>query len=262
MRWLVVNAAPDLREQINRETALHPKTGLRSSPIAGVILTNGDVDAVAGLLNLRERTPFSIYAHARILEVLEANPIFGVLAPDVVRRVPCTLEETFVPRDVGGNDIGLRVTPFAVPGKIALFMEDAHDSDDFGTQEGDTVGLEFSDAEGSARLLYIANCARLTDMLCARCNGADLLFFDGTLWRDDEMVVSREGQKTGQRMGHIFMTGPRGSIAGLAELALGRRIFIHINNTNPVLLSDSAERRELEAAGWEVAYDGMELTLP
>ena len=261
-RWFLVNAAPDLREQINRQAQLHPKEGLRSSPMAGVILTNGDVDALAGLLHLRERTPLALYAHPRILAVLEENPIFRVLAQEVVDRIPFALEETLVLRDRTGIDSNLRVTPFAVPGKVSLFMEDATKGEGFGTREGDTIGLEITDANGRPRVLYIANCADVTEALRARCEGADVLFFDGTLWRDDEMVASGEGAKTGRRMGHTSMSGPGGSIAALAGLSLGRKIFIHINNTNPTLLADSPERGEAETAGWEIAYDGMEITLP
>ncbi len=259
--WFIVNAAPDLREQINRETSLHPRDGLRSSPIAGVVLTNGDVDAVAGLLHLRERTPFVIYAHPRIFSVLDENPIFRVLAADVVKRQRFHLNEPFVLRDHAGKKSGLEVTPFAVPGKVALYKEDQKKGADFGTEEGDTIGLEFTDGSGS-RMLYIANCAGVTDALKSRVDGADLLFFDGTLWRDDEMMRSGEGQKTGQRMGHVSMSGETGAMASLQEIDVRRRVFIHINNTNPALLSDSAERRQLESAGWTVAYDGMSVELP
>lgn len=261
LRWFIVNAAPDLREQINREKSLHPAVGLRSSPIAGVVLTNGDVDAVAGLLHLRERTPFVIYAHPRIFSVLDENPIFRVLAPDVVRRQHFELNASFALRDRTGNESGLEVTPFAVAGKVALYKEDAEKGADFGTEEGDTIGLEITDGSG-ARMFYIANCAGVTDALRERVDGADLLFFDGTLWQDDEMIVSGEGKKTGQRMGHLSMSGETGAMASLSRTKIRRKIFIHINNTNPALLADSSERRELESAGWMVAYDGMRIDIP
>ena len=260
-RWFIVNAAPDLREQINREPVLHPTQGLRCSPIAGVILTNGDVDAVAGLLHLRERTPFVIYAHPRIFSVLDENPIFGVLAPDLVKRQPVGLNESHALGDHAVGEDGLTLTPFAVPGKVALYKEDPQKGAEFGTEAGDTIGVEIADEFGS-RILYIANCAGVTDTLRARVQGADLLFFDGTLWRDDEMMLSGEGQKTGQRMGHICMSGEMGAVALLEGIDVRRKVFIHINNTNPALLSDSAERRELESAGWMVAYDGMRIDLP
>ena len=251
--WLIVNASPDLRQQIEANPCLHPQEGLRSTPIAAVVLTNADVDAIAGLLNLRERTAFALHAHPRILSVLEANPIFNVLAPGVVRREPFDVGQ---PAEIAG----LTVEAFPVPGKVALFLEKPEAGADFGTQEGDTIGLEMTDPEGR-RLLYIANCAAVTLELKARCAGADALFFDGTLWHDDELIARNEGSKTGQRMGHISMSGPDGAMVALADVDTKRKIFIHINNTNPALLGDSAERREIEAAGWEVAFDGMELSL-
>ncbi|MHA1600998.1 MAG: pyrroloquinoline quinone biosynthesis protein PqqB [Alphaproteobacteria bacterium] len=261
-RWFLINAAPDLREQINRQPQLHPSEGLRSSPIAGMILTNGDVDAVAGLLHLRERTPFKIYAHTRILDVLDANPIFKVLAPDVVTRETLSNGAATALCGPDGTDSGLRVTPFAVPGKVALYMETPGEDKNFGTEEGDTIGLEITHEGHADRVVFIGNCSAADDAVRARCAGAAVLFFDGTLWRDDEMVARGEGVKTGQRMGHISMAGSGGSMAALADLHIGRRIFIHINNTNPALLGDSPERAELEAAGWQVAEDGMEVAVP
>jgi pyrroloquinoline quinone biosynthesis protein B len=258
--WFVVNAAPDLREQINREPSLHPKEGLRSSPIAGVVLTNGDVDAVAGLLHLRERTPFVLYAHPRIFGVLDENPIFRVLAADVVGRRRFDLNHSFILRGPDGYESGLELTPFAVPGKVALYKEDANKGVDFGTEEGDTIGLEISDASGT-RMLYVANCAEVSEPLRSRIEGADLLFFDGTLWRDDEMIAGGEGQKTGRRMGHVSMSGETGAMASLNGIQIRHKVFIHINNTNPALLSDSPQRQELESAGWKVAYDGMSFDL-
>jgi len=139
-------------------------------------------------------------------------------------------------------------------------MEDEAKGDGFGTEEGDTIGLDIADAAGT-RIVYIANCAEVDDRVRRLADGASVLFFDGTLWRDDEMIRSGEGQKTGRRMGHVSMTGAGGAIEALADVDVGRRIFIHINNTNPALLADSEERRTLESRGWEVAYDGMELTL-
>lgn len=252
-RWLVVNAAPDLRQQINERPQLHPRAGLRSSPIAGVLLTNGDVDAVAGLLHLRERTAFTLHAHPRIFSVLDGNPIFQVLHPDCVSRRAFALERPETLAD------GVTVTPFPVPGKVALYLED-EGSDGFGTEEGDTIGLDFD--LGGRRVVYVANCATVTPAVKARCDGADLLFFDGTLWRDDEMIRGGEGTKTGRRMGHVSMSGEDGVMALLSDVKAGRRVFIHVNNTNPALLADSDERRLLEEAGWEVAHDGMEIALP
>jgi pyrroloquinoline quinone biosynthesis protein B len=250
--WTLLNAAPDLRQQILATPALHPQQAPRHSPLQAVVLTNGDVDHIAGLLCLRESQPLALYASGAILAVLAKNPIFNVLDPRFVQRHRLVLEE---PAEVAPE---LTVLPFAVPGKVALYLEDGEPA--VGALTEDTIGLELREP-GGARVCFVPGCARVTPALAARLAGADLLFFDGTLWTDDEMIRSRTGVKTGLRMGHISVSGPHGSLAALRETALGRRIYLHINNTNPILLEDSPERAAVAAAGWEVAYDGMEIVL-
>jgi pyrroloquinoline quinone biosynthesis protein B len=158
-----------------------------------------------------------------------------------------------------GSPSGVVVVPFAVPGKVALWLEDESDGPNFGSVEEDTIALEVRDARGAARLFYVPACARMTDALASRLAGAELVLFDGTLWTDDEMIRSGVGVKTGRRMGHMSISGDDGTMAAFASLGVGRKVFIHINTTNPVLLDDSEERREAAAQGWEVAYDGMAL---
>jgi pyrroloquinoline quinone biosynthesis protein B len=257
--WFVLNASPDLRLQIEATPYLHPREGLRSSPIAGVVLTGGDVDAIAGLLHLRERHRFDVYSPARILEIIAANPIFDVLAPDYVRRVELPLDEGI---ELAGSSeaSGLAVVAFAVPGKVPLYLE-AAGQDPGLSEEGDAVGLEVIETATGKSFFFIPGCAAMTDPLRTRLAGSALVFFDGTLWCDDEMIRLGVGTKTGQRMGHMSMSGDAGTIAAFRDLAIGRRIFIHINNSNPALLDDSQERRIANAEGWEIAYDGMEVTL-
>ncbi len=238
---------------------LHPREGLRSSPIAGVVVTGGDVDAIAGLLHLRERHRFTLYAPLQVLDVVAANPIFGVLAPDCVSRVALPLDMMISLAGPSGGS-GLSVRAFAVPGKVPLYLEEG--GRDPGLSEaGDAVGLELTDTASGHSFFFIPGCAVVTGALRARLAGSALVLFDGTLWRDDEMIRLGVGDKTGRRMGHISMSGAQGAIAALSALDIGRRIFIHINNSNPVLLEGSPERREAEAAGWEIAYDGMEVRL-
>ncbi|MFQ5785596.1 MAG: pyrroloquinoline quinone biosynthesis protein PqqB [Alphaproteobacteria bacterium] len=260
-RWFLLNASPDLRQQINDNPPLHPRSGLRHSPIAGVVLTNADVDHVAGLLSLRERQPLVVYATGRVQAVLRANSIFDVLAPDVVARVELALDQAVELAGPDGASSGVVIEPFAVPGKVALYLEDGDAGENFGTVAEDTIALEVRAREGGARLFYVPGCAALTAGLAARLDGAPLVLFDGTLWRDDEMIAAGVGVKTGRRMGHMSMSGPEGSIAAFADLDVGRKLFIHINNTNPVLLDDSPERAQAVAAGWEIAEDGMEIDL-
>ena len=259
-RWLLLNASPDLRQQIIANPALHPRRGNRHSPIVGVVLSNGDVDHVAGLLTLRENQALAVYASDRVHGVLRDNSVFNVLNPAVVARRTLPLDSAV---NIGGFDgapIGLRVTAFEVPGKVALYLENKKAGPGFGTQSGDTVGLEIRAADGR-HFFYLPACAALTPELGARLRDAPLAFFDGTLWQDDEMVSAGVGAKTGRRMGHMSIAGEDGSLAQLAALGVRRRIYVHINNTNPILLAGSPERLQVEAAGWEVAYDGMEIKL-
>jgi pyrroloquinoline quinone biosynthesis protein B len=257
--WVILNASPDLRMQIEATPVLHPRDGLRSSPIAGVVVTGGDVDAIAGLLHLRERHRFALYAPRQVLEIIAANPIFGVLAPDYVRQAELPLEEQ-IPLPGASGPAGLAVRAFAVPGKVPLYLEE-RGRDPGVSEAGEAIGLELSDGTGHGSLFFIPGCAIVTEILRHRLAGAALVFFDGTLWQDDEMIRMGVGEKTGRRMGHISMSGDDGAMARLRDLDIGRRIFIHINNSNPVLLEDSPERRIAEGAGWEIAYDGMEVRL-
>jgi pyrroloquinoline quinone biosynthesis protein B len=251
-QWFLLNASPDLRSQIEASECLHPREGLRSSPIAGVVLTGGDVDAIAGLLTLRERHAFTVYATERIHQVLNANPIFEVLARDIVSRQRVAVG---APVALGG---GLSVVLFSVPGKVPLYLEDATGTPAIVEGE-ETVGVAVNHL--GRRLYFIPGCARMTDALATRLRGADVVLFDGTLWRDDEMLLAGIGSKTGSRMGHMSVSGPDGTMAAFRTIGVRRKILVHINNSNPILLDDSTERAEVEAAGWEVAYDGMEIQL-
>lgn len=262
--WVVFNASPDIREQIAATPALQPRADgpLRHTPIKAVVLTNADVDHIAGLLSLRERETFVLYATDRVLQTLAENSIFQVLDPDTVERRELPLSGT---TDLEGPDgpLGLTVETFAVPGKVALFLEKDEQAN-FGTAPGDTIGIAVRETvlNGSSRqLFYIPGCAAVDDTLRQRLNGGDCLMFDGTVFHDTEMADTGVGTKTGARMGHLKIGGPTGSIEALKDVPLGRRIFVHINNTNPILDPGSEASKSVRAAGWEVGYDGMELTL-
>jgi pyrroloquinoline quinone biosynthesis protein B len=259
--WYLVNASPDLRQQLIATPQLHPKAGrLRHSPIAGVILTNGEVDAVAGLLSMREGSPFTLYAHERVLAILRSNSIFNVLGEHNVKRRPIAADVAFEPALPDGSPSGIEILPFTVPGKGAWYLEGkAHPEG--GDAAGDTLGLRILDKASGKYFYFLAACARMTDDLRSRLKGAALVFFDGTVWRDDELVVQGLGTKTGQSMGHISMSGEHGAIESLAGLDIGRKMFLHINNSNPALLSGSDERKALEQAGWQIPADGTEITL-
>ncbi len=247
--WAIVNASPDLRAQLAATPELHP-TGLRDSPLEAVLLTNGDLDHVAGLLTLREKQRLRLLATPAIQAVLAGNPMLDALDPALVVREDVALEEEFALLP------GVTARLIAVPGKVPLYLEgETVETDMVGEQ---TVAVELRH-EG-ARVLYVPGCATLPEALTARLAGADALLLDGTLWSDDEMIRAGLGHKTGRRMGHMPVGGPDGSIAALAEVPLGRRIFVHMNNSNPLVDPASPESAEARAAGWEVAHDGLRLT--
>jgi len=248
--WAVLNASPDIRDQMCRTPALHP-TDLRRSPLRSVLLTNGDIDHIAGLLTLREQQAFTLFATPEIHRVLAENPVFAALNPQFVDRVPIALNEQV---EIAP---GLSAQLFPVPGKVPLYLEGAEVQTDLEGEQ--TVGVHLT--AGGKNTFYIPGCATMRDDLRVRLEGADMVFFDGTLWQDDEMVRAGLSQKTGRRMGHMSMSGPDGSIAAFKEIAVKQKVFVHMNNTNPVFRPDSDERQEVEEAGWIVACDGMELQI-
>jgi pyrroloquinoline quinone biosynthesis protein B len=249
-QWILFNASPDLRTQLQATASLHPRKAPRETPIAAVVLTGAEIDQTAGLLTLRERQPFTLYATSETLAALSANPMFNVLAPDVVPRVPIMTGKNFT---LPG---GIHAEFFAVPGKVPLYLEGKEP--DLAREDGANVGIELA-ADGR-RLIYVPGAAAMSPALSARLERADIIFFDGTLFTDNEMVVSGTGTKTGGRMGHMPIDGNDGSLAALQDIR-AQRIYIHINNTNPILIDGSPERRKVEAAGWQVGEDGLKVEL-
>ena len=247
--WTLLNASPDLRAQIQANPALHPRD-LRWSPIASIVLTGAEIDQTAGLLNLRERSPFTIMATATTLAAVADNPMFGALAAEVVSRCAIFPGQRF---KLAG---GLEAELFMVPGKVPLYLE--AENPETAEESAANVGVEITD--GDKCLAYIPGAAAITPALRQRLSRADVILFDGTLFTDDEMIRTGTGTKAGRRMGHMPIDGDGGSLAALQGLS-ARKIFVHINNTNPILVDGSPERRRVEAAGWEVAEDGMEIVL-
>jgi pyrroloquinoline quinone biosynthesis protein B len=245
--WILLNASPDLRAQIEATPVLHP-TGLRDSPIKAVVLSGAEIDQAAGLLSLREQGSFTLYGTKTTLSALSANPMMAALSPAVVDRQTVAIEQPF---PLPGS---LLAEVVRVPGKVPLYLE-------VETQEiadDVNVGVEIRNAD--KRLLFVPGVARLTEELRARISRADIVFFDGTLFTDDEMIRFGAGIKTGRRMGHMPISGSDGSLEALNGSS-GTRVFVHINNTNPILIEDSPERAAVLAAGWQVAEDGTEFAL-
>lgn len=250
-RWCLLNCSPDIREQIERTPALQPRGGRRGSPIAHVVLTNADVDHVGGLLSLRESHAFTLHATAETLAILGKNPIFDVLPETTVIRRQIDIGTRHAIAD------GIDIECFMVPGKLPLYLEG--DAPDTTLRSGNTVGVTVT--SGKSAFHYVPGCARLDEETMARLQHARLVFFDGTLWTDDEMITSGTGTKTGRRMGHMPVSGADGSLAGLRGLGIEKLVYTHMNNTNPMLIDGSAQHRAVVQAGAEVARDGLEFTL-
>lgn len=255
--WVLFNASPDLRQQVIATPALHPKgPEQRHSPISAVFLTSADVDAVAGLLTLREGHAFDLYATPYVQGALAENPIFNVLAPERVQRwamEPDTIIKT----------AGLHVMALLLKGKPPLYNE-ARDGIEPNVFADTTCGYlitETKDGEPGKRVLFLPACAELDRGLMTMAITSDLLLFDGTLYTDDEMITQGAGRKTSRRMGHLPMAGPDGSLAQFKTFPIERKVYVHINNTNPVLERGSKERRMVEYEGWEIGEDGMEFVL-
>jgi pyrroloquinoline quinone biosynthesis protein B len=249
-QWVLLNAAPDLRAQISATPALQPMDGPRGSPIKAVVLTGAEIDQVGGLLHMREGQSFALYGTAAVLEMVADNPMFDALRADTVARRPVRAGVSF---ELPG---GIAAQVFPVPGKVPLYLEDS--APKIAAENGTNVGIEVR--AGGARLLFVPGAAHITLAMTERIHAADVVCFDGTLYRDEEMIAAGVGDKTGLRMGHMPIDGDDGSLAALAR-ASARRIYIHLNTTNPVLIEGSLERNRVEEAGFEVAYDGMEIVL-
>lgn len=247
-RWTLLNASPDLGQQIHATSALHPLSGLRGSPIDAVVLTGAEIDQIAGLLSLRESTPFTLYATPSSHAAVAANAMFSAMTAMTRRAV--NPGERFV---LAGN---IEASLFMVPGKLPLYLEG--ENPEIGAESAANVGIELQ--RDGARLVFVPGAAAVTPALRERLARADVILFDGTLFADDEMLRTGTGQKTGRRMGHMPIDGEGGALQALDGLS-ARRIFVHINNTNPIQIAGSAERAKVEAAGWQVAEDGMEIVL-
>ena len=251
-RFVVVNASPEILAQVQKNQALWPRAA-RHTPIAAVVLTNGDMDHVLGLFSLRESTPFVLYVTASVLKGLEESAFIRTLrrfeGQLVVRTI--RLDSPTELADVDGEPLGLTLRAFPAAGKLPVhFMGRWPDSPE------DNVGLSFKDGSGKT-LAYAAACASAEEG--AHLDGHDVVFFDGTFWTEDELVKEGLSKSYARDMAHVPISGETGS---LAKLKLrGRKIYTHINNTNPILNPDSEERRAVLAGGWEIAHDGMEISL-
>jgi pyrroloquinoline quinone biosynthesis protein B len=251
--WFLVNASPEIRAQIESCTALHPRE-VRHSPIEGILLTNGDLDHTLGLLCLREWQRLVVYATDNVRRgFVENNVLYRTL-----QRFPGQVSWRSLPP---GEEVELRTASrlcaeaFPVPGKPPVHLEGLG-----APSPGDNVALRIREPATGRVLVYASAVARMTPEFLAAAEAADCLFFDGTFWSEDEL---REvgSDKRARDLAHLPIGGEGGSLAALSSVRRPQRIYIHLNNTNPVLREDSPERVAVERAGFRVACDGMEIAL-
>jgi pyrroloquinoline quinone biosynthesis protein B len=246
--WFLVNASPDLRQQL--ETLEAPRVdGLRAPPVAGVLLTDAEIDHTAGLLLLRESAaPVRVFGADGVkLALTEGYPVLPML------ERYCGAEwQTLAPGRTQSLDGSLTVEPFPAGGDAPRYLPGV---------DLEASGLVFRDRASGAVVTYVPGLARWDDGVVARVAASDLVLVDGTFWRDDELPRLGITDRTAQDMGHVPLSGPGGTLAMLAGLDRPRKVLVHINNTNPILLEDSAEREQVVRAGVEVAYDGLEVEL-
>ena len=257
-RWFLLNASPEIRAQIESYPPLHPQ-GPRHSPISAVVLTNGDLDHILGLLSLRESHPLVIYATNCVHRgFTENNVLYRTLQrfPGQVTWKILTLGEEVELQGADNEPSGLFVVAVPVPGKPPVHLEGLAPED-----PGENIGLLIVDRYTGGRLAYFSAAGGLTPVMRTAIDGADCVFFDGTFWSSDELITLGLGTKRAEEMAHLPLGNVGGSLDLLGDIRTPRRIYIHINNTNPLLRPQSPERAEAEAKGWEVAHDGMEFTL-
>jgi pyrroloquinoline quinone biosynthesis protein B len=249
--WFLVNASPDVRQQL--EVITDPAVdGVRSPPIAGVLLSDAEIDHTAGLLLLRESaTPVHVYGEAGVERALrQGYPVLSMLER-YCGLIWQTLEPE-CPQPLDGSS--LTVEPFDVGGDAPRYLD--------GTGIDLTAsGFGFRDRVGGGVLTYVPGLARLDDAVLDRLGASDLVLVDGTFWRDDELAELGISTRSARDMGHLPLSGPGGTLEALARLERPRKALVHINNTNPILLEDSPERAAVLRAGVEVAYDGLEVEL-
>ena len=257
--WFLINASPDIHSQIESFGPLHPGK-LRTTPIQAIVLTNGDLDHCLGLLSLRENHRLVIYSTESVRRgFTDSNVLYRTLqrfAGQVTwRTLKLGVEEPLLCAD--GRPSGLTVEALAVPGKPPIHLEGLVSPSDPELN----VGLRFRQCTNGRVLAYLSAVGRITTSVFKGLANADCVMFDGTFWSSDELSAPGFLEKSAEDLAHWPVGGQTGSLAMLSTITAPRRVFTHINNTNPMLRENSTERKIIEAAGWSVAWDGMEIRL-
>jgi pyrroloquinoline quinone biosynthesis protein B len=253
-RWFLLNASPDIHSQLTRLPRTNP-TGVRHTPVEGVVLTDAELDHTLGLVLLREAKYLQVVATPAVTEILaHDSALLRVTAAFAeVRRQPLVLDRPFMLSYRDGCPSGMSVTAFPVPAGPPRFASRE--------QEGHTIGLLLHDDATGGTCAFVPGCGGLDDVLLARLAAAQVVLFDGTFWSDDELIRLGISDRTARQMDHLPISGPGGSLERLSALSTPKRVYTHINNSNPILVEDSPERAEVERHGLTVGADGMHFSL-
>jgi pyrroloquinoline quinone biosynthesis protein B len=259
--WFLLNASPDLRLQIERTPALYPRGNGRHSPIGGVLVTGADIDQIAGLLSLRELQRFCLYCTPSIRRILEEdNSVFGMLQriPNQLSWREITPGESFRLLDPSGTNSGICCTVFTLASRYPAYVLPQRSAS---LKPGEAQLGALVESPSGGKLAYLPAVRDISPSLLERLSLVDLVLFDGTFWSDDELIQIQGSGASAGEMGHVPVSGANGSLQKLAALRRPRKVFLHLNNTNPMLDESSPEYREVRAAGWEVAEDGNQFEL-
>jgi pyrroloquinoline quinone biosynthesis protein B len=253
-RWFLLNASPDVRDQLVRLNGVAP-SGTRHVPIEAIVTTDAELDHTIGITLLREARRLQLYSTEAVQNILAEDsrilPVTGAFAEVKVTTLP--LEQSVRLKTFEGQTTGLTVTAFPVPGDPPRFARQEH--------PGHTVGLIIRDADTGGAVAFVPGCGGLSAPLLERLSNVDLLLFDGTFWTDTELIDLAISDRTARQMDHLPVSGSEGSLARIAPLPCKQKVYTHINNSNPMLLEQSPERRAVEAAGVQVGDDGMRFTV-
>jgi pyrroloquinoline quinone biosynthesis protein B len=262
--WFLLGASPDLRAQIEATPQLHPQAEAnttRHSPITGAVLLNADIDHVLGLLLLRELQPLSVHATPSVRRILsDDNSMFTMLqrVPEQLTWNEFTPEQSFSLLNSSGEDSGLRCRALTLGSHYPAYVSTQRHVQ-LDPREA-SLGL-FVESPTGKRLAYLPAVPQIDNVLLKELDAADVVFFDGTFWSGDELIRTQGSGQTAQEMGHVPVSSPAGSLSRLAQLRRPRKIYVHINNTNPMLNEAGPECRQVRDAGWEIAEDGWQLEL-
>ncbi|HLN00573.1 MAG TPA: pyrroloquinoline quinone biosynthesis protein PqqB [Bryobacteraceae bacterium] len=256
--WFLLSASPDLPRQIESFPELQPTAQSRETPIAAFVLPGADLDQILGLIMLRESQPLRVYATPSIRRIIMDNNIIFTMVRNQITWDDVIPDREFELTSVSGAKSGIRCLPFGLAGNFPHYVDSQlaaslHPADA-------VLGLRLESPSGK-RLVYMPGVPSVRESWLAHLETADLLLLDATFWTDDELIRIQGTGRSARQMGHMPVSGPDGSLAQLAHLKRPRKVYIHVNNTNPVLDEGSPEYQTVRDAGWEVAHDGMEFEL-